>query len=115
MKIHFIDVLKSREKEISETIKKFVQKHKLNNELSISITFLSPNKIQKINKQYCKIDKSTDVLSFPIWNNLSEIPSEGAVNLGEIIICPEKTDIEKKLVFLVNHSLKHLIGIHHNI
>lgn len=115
MKISFIDVPEIKRDEISKTVENFIKKHQLNLDLTVSVSFVSSDKIRLINNKYRKIDQSTDVLSFPIWNNSAEIPSCGEINLGEIIICPEKINSQNSLIFLVNHSLKHLIGIHHKL
>src|SRR3954451_20440821 len=44
---------------------------------SVTIAFVSDQKIRKLNKQFRGIDKATDVLSFP---------SDEAVQLGDIAI-----------------------------
>ena len=62
----------------------------------ITITFTIPEEIRKINKKYRKIDRATDVLSFPMFEK-SEL-DEKIKNkdflyedmLGDIIISIEK-------------------------
>ena len=49
--------------------------------------------IQELNKIYRGIDKITDVLSFPQYNSLFEIPEEGTVALGDVVICFEQAFI----------------------
>ena len=39
----------------------------MDSKLIITVTFTNPEEIRKINKKYRKIDKATDVLSFPMF------------------------------------------------
>jgi len=105
-----------------ETIKKFCQKNSLNPKLSVSIFFISDQKMRSLNKKYRQINKTTDILSFPIWEKLHDIPKKGEVNLGDIFISSKefiknaaikKISPEAELEFLIIHGLNHLIGKHH--
>jgi len=105
-----------------EEIEKFLKKHSLNSQIAVSVFFVSPAKIKELNGKYRKIDQSTDVLSFPVWKEKSEIPTEGEVSLGDIFIClselaknaqEKKIENTEELAFLVDHGLCHLIGKHH--
>lgn len=87
---------------------KFLKTHK-NSNREVSIAFVGDSVMRKLNKRYRKIDKVTDVLSFP---------GEG-IFLGEVII--DYTQIKRQarkfdssvndeLIFILIHSLLHLIG-----
>lgn len=68
--IEYLDVKENHQNEniISKVVKKcFEVEHLENSKLYISITLTTPKNIQKINKEYRKIDKPTDVLSFPMF------------------------------------------------
>ncbi|MBQ7267999.1 MAG: rRNA maturation RNase YbeY, partial [Synergistaceae bacterium] len=55
----------------------------------ISITFMKPEEIRALNREYRDVDEATDVLSFPMIDGLPEgLP---VLMLGDIVICPEKT------------------------
>ena len=62
-----------QEKEIYESIIKkvltkcFEEENLNNSKLYITITLTTPEYIRKINNEYRNIDKSTDVLSFPMF------------------------------------------------
>ena len=45
----------------------FEEEGLLDSKLIITITFTTPEEIRKINKKYRKIDRATDVLSFPMF------------------------------------------------
>lgn len=107
---------------LKKETKKFFLDKKVNSEMVVSFHFVSKNKIKTLNKKYRYLDKPTDVLSFPIWQNLPAIPQNGAVNLGDIFITlgevkknalKSKVKIEDELARIVEHSLNHLIGKHH--
>src|SRR6056297_1083005 len=59
-----------------------------------SLVYASEGEIQSLNTQYRDIDRSTDVLSFPLWEEggVFSPPSFegiGELVLGDIIVCPE--------------------------
>lgn len=75
----------------------------------ISIAFVGDRVIRKLNRNYRKIDKVTDVLSFP---------GEG-IFLGEVIIDYAQikrqarefgSSVNDELVFILVHGLLHLLG-----
>ena len=95
--------------------------------LYISITLTNPEEIQKINKKYRNIDKPTDVLSFPMFQN-EEIEDLISSNyeiedvLGDIIISIPKVkeqaneyghSFERELAYMVVHGFYHLMGYDH--
>lgn len=78
---------------------------------SLSLAFLSKEKIKKINKNYRKKDKATNILSFSL-----------SKNSGEILMCPSliKSEIKKfdktfkqLFGFLFIHGMLHLKGMDH--
>ena len=63
-----IDENKGYEDIINNVVDKCFENENLSKlKLYISITLTVPEEIQKINKQYRNIDKATDVLSFPMF------------------------------------------------
>ncbi len=122
------------EKEIyEEIVKKVLQQcmkeEKLeNSKLSITVTLTTPMQIKKINKEYRKIDKATDVLSFPMFekDELDEkIKDQDFIHedvLGDIIISIEKVEeqakeynhsFERELSYMLVHGFYHLMGYDH--
>ena len=70
VEIEYLDLEKNKEYE--EVIKKVLEKcfyvEKMQNfKVYISITLTNPENIRNLNKKYRNIDKSTDVLSFPMF------------------------------------------------
>lgn len=74
--------------------------------------FVSEKQIQGLNRRHRRIDKPTDVLSFPL-EDYNPGP-DGIIRLGDIVIC--KAQAKKKghsLSFLIHHAMLHLLGVHH--
>jgi probable rRNA maturation factor len=97
-----------------EKIGQFVlEKYKKNN-YSVSVAFVSKNRIKELNRDYRGLDKITDVLSF-------SATKEEKINsyLGEIVIsCYQikkqakelKNSFQYELIFIFVHGLLHLLG-----
>ena len=103
----------------------FKEEKLLNSNFYISVTLTNEENIRKINKEYRNIDKTTDVLSFPMFEK-DEIPE--IINdsieyvLGDTIICipiVEKQAIEyghafeREFAYMLVHSFYHLLGYDH--
>ena len=96
-------------------------------DLEVNLVIVSPDTIKEMNNKYRQVDRVTDVLSFPMLNNLNEINSEcdatfGEVNIGDIYICRERAteqaqeynhSIKREICFLALHGLLHLLGYDH--
>jgi probable rRNA maturation factor len=73
----------------------------------VAIEFVDAERIRDLNREYRRIDASTDVLSFGVDE---DAPSAGPRELGDIIICPERTvDLREAVV----HGALHLSGMDH--
>lgn len=86
-----------------------------------SIIFVDEKEIRKINKEYRKIDRVTDVISFALEDNETIINNNLRV-LGDIYICIPRAleqaasyghSIKRELSFLTVHGLLHLLGYDH--
>jgi len=95
--------------------------------IEVSLTFVGPDEIRELNREYRDTDEPTDVLSFPLWegeNGRFVVPSSdwGEIALGDIVICPyvvaefaEKFGKrpEDELMLIYVHGLLHLLGYDH--
>lgn len=90
--------------------------------ITVSVTFVSTEEIKELNRVYRAKDAVTDVLSFPQYEDLNEIPEVGEICLGDVVICPEQALLqadeyghsgERELVYLFVHSMFHLLGYDH--
>lgn len=98
----------------------------------INVLITDDPAIQAINKASREIDRSTDVLSFPMFTltpgelpeDVSELtdPATGMVPLGDMAISWEHTkaqakefghSVSRELAYLTVHSVLHLLGYDH--
>ena len=83
------------------------------NQYEISLLITNDETIHQLNKEYRQKDKPTDVLSFPM---------EDEVMLGDIVISLDtaknqaqerEIGLEREIAFLFIHGLLHLLGYDH--
>lgn len=90
----------------------------------ISVTFVSDKRIKEINTEFRKINKSTDVLSFPMGENgeYDKNPETANLMLGDVVISLEHAvsqaeefghSVDREIVYLAVHSIFHLLGYDH--
>lgn len=90
----------------------------------VSVTFVDDEAIHQLNKSYRNVDRSTDVLSFPLGENGKyDINNDtGMCLLGDIVISiPHAVNqaeiyghtLEREIGFLTVHSMLHLLGYDH--
>lgn len=106
----------------------FMEEKLIDTNLYVSITLTDLKHIQEINKTYRNIDKATDVLSFPMFEQeelehiLYNQPSEVEDVLGDIIICLPKVEeqakeyghsFQRELAYMLVHGFYHLMGYDH--
>ena len=88
----------------------------------ISVTFVDKEEIHELNNQYRGVDSPTDVLSFPQFDDFDDLPEEGDICLGDVVICTDKAKeqaeefghtFEREIIYLFVHSILHLLGYGH--
>ena len=86
----------------------------------VSITFVDDKEIKRLNKIYRDVDSSTDVLSFPIYDEDEDVPYNPL--LGDIVISLATAkrqskefghSLEREIAYLTAHSMFHLLGYDH--
>jgi probable rRNA maturation factor len=76
----------------------------------LAVEFVDAGKIAELNSAHRGVEGPTDVLSFPVDEDI-ELPGPPALReLGDVVICPELTeDISEAVV----HGTLHLVGMDH--
>ncbi|MCR4673664.1 MAG: rRNA maturation RNase YbeY [Lachnospiraceae bacterium] len=119
----------------TKVIKGVLEYEKFPYEAYVSLTLVSEEDIHEINLEQRQIDRSTDVLSFPMipWNEpvnydeldkLSDVfhPETKEAMLGDIVLCVPKVisqaiefghSEKREYAFLIAHSMLHLLGYDH--
>ena len=75
----------------------------------LAVEFVTPERIQELNRQFRDRDAPTDVLSFGVDE---DGPPGGPRELGDIVICPEHTTDLREAVI---HGTLHLTGMDHEV
>ena len=94
----------------------------------LSVVFVNSERMKRLNARYRGVDKSTDVLSFPLSDGrpsmISKKPNNAPFPMGDIVICVPKTLLQAKeygIPFyeetqrLLVHGLLHLAGYDHEV
>ncbi len=95
--------------------------------ISVNVALIDKSQIQALNKKYRAVDKVTDVLSFPMIDDIKNIQNEpdffiGDCNIGDIYINLEQAtkqaeeyghSLMRELGFLALHGFLHLLGYDH--
>ena len=89
----------------------------------VSVTFADNEYIHGLNNEYRGMDKPTDVLSFPMYDDgFPYDECQHDCTLGDIVISLEKAeeqanelghDLIREVAFLAIHSTLHLLGYDH--
>ena len=124
-----IDKMPEEEKLIKKVVKTVLKEEKILKDLEVYVTLTNNEQIHKVNLEQRKVDRPTDVLSFPMFER-DEIPylkeeDDGERDiLGDIIVSIEKVreqaeeyghSFERELAYLVTHGMLHLLGYDHMI
>ena len=98
-------------------------------DVEISLSFVSLDEIHELNRQFRGVDSPTDVLSFPMFESISELETmanqvehDEEIPLGDVVICMDRVlrqaeefghSRERETVYLFTHSVLHLLGYDH--
>lgn len=101
--------------------------------LSVEVVFADKEEIRRLNAEFRKTDRVTDVLSFPTLDGICgkklcsrdypfDTDEDGKLFLGSIVICTEvakaqaeeyEHSYERELNYLAAHGVCHLLGYDH--
>lgn len=107
---------------ICQIVSRTITVLKLDKKYDFSIILVDSNTIQEINREYRKIDKVTDVISFASLDDESLMNMEDSVELGDIFINVQAIrdqakdyghSLKREFCFLVTHGILHLLGYDH--
>ncbi|MDT8715319.1 rRNA maturation RNase YbeY [Clostridium sp. 19966] len=124
---------------LNQVINLALKEERVNCKTQISVVLVDNDEIKELNKEHRKIDRVTDVLSFPMLDyeegkvfkecyegkdfDISYLDGEELV-LGDIVLSLEKAEEQRKefghsfvreMSYLVVHSVLHLLGYDHMV
>ena len=109
--------------EITEEIKNLIEKsiaavlkvENLDENVEVPVSFVGDDEIRDLNRDYRGVDKSTDVLSFPMDDEFiidNRILGDVIINTRRVMEQAEELghSNERELSYLTVHSILHLLG-----
>lgn len=109
-------------KRIKKTILHALGEHGINSKGEISIAIVGDRKMRELNLKHRGLEKTTNVLSFPLREGENTHLPPGMVRLGDIVMsypeiirqaAAEEMLVDDKIDELLVHGLLHLLGVHH--
>lgn len=110
-------LFKENQEKLYQLLDEITKELNLKNQFVVSLNLVKNEKIKNLNHKYRKINKITDVLSFPQNELFDNIYDLGDIFInGELLEEQAKSigsDQDMEFLFLFMHGLLHLIGYDH--
>lgn len=114
---------KVNRKRIKAAIERTLSEQKVVSPVEVSLAIVGDRKMKGLNKKYRNLDKTTNVLSFPISEGeKAPLPPSTVIRLGDIVLsfpqvirdaARDEVLVDDKVDELISHGLLHLLGLHH--
>ena len=121
------------EHDFSSLCKAFAEEGEADCPLLAEVVFADAEEIKRLNNEFRKTDRVTDVLSFPALDGIKgrricaedfpyDVDGDGKLFLGSVVICREVAreqaeeyghSYERELYYLATHGMCHLLGYDH--
>lgn len=127
-----VEIINNQKSELEKGTKLLIRKtctavltcENFEQEAQVSVMLVDNPQIRDLNLRFRKIDRATDVLSFPLCENgdYTVDPSTNRVQLGDIVVSVEKAvqqaemfghSVRREISYLICHSMLHLLGYDH--
>ncbi|MEE1186827.1 MAG: rRNA maturation RNase YbeY [Acutalibacteraceae bacterium] len=127
-----VEIINNQKSELEKGTKLLIRKtcnaviscENFEQESQVSVLLVDNSQIKDLNMRFRKIDRVTDVLSFPLCENGEFVPDPATkrVQLGDIVISVEKAvaqaemfghSVRREIAYLTCHSMLHLLGYDH--
>ncbi len=126
MKIVFNGYFYKNEKlKVTQAVKIFSKNFKISRNFHFTVHSLNESESKKLNQKTFNKNKPTDVLSFPLYNDIeaiNQLDQSMHEDMGDMFICRKvikknaeiyDKDFVEELQYIVIHGLLHLIGYSH--
>ena len=126
MKIVFNGYFYKNEKlKVTQAVKIFSENIKISRNFHFTVHSLNESESKKLNQKTFNKNKPTDVLSFPLYNDIeaiNQLDESMHEDMGDMFICRNvikknaeiyDKDFVEELQYIVIHGLLHLIGYSH--
>jgi len=113
---------KVNRKRIKSAVQYVLEEQSVQTPLEVSIAIVGDRKMRELNKKYRNLDKTTNILSFPLAEGeQTKLPTD-ITRIGDIIIsypmvikeaAKEELLVDDRVEELIQHGMLHLLGLHH--
>tara|TARA_Y100001980_G_C14311620_1_gene135521 strand:+ start:118 stop:561 length:444 start_codon:yes stop_codon:yes gene_type:complete len=116
---------KNEKLKVTQAVKIFSENFKISRNFHFTVHSLNESESKKLNKKTFNKNKPTDVLSFPLYNDIeaiNQLDQSMHEDMGDMFICRNvikknaeiyDKDFVEELQYIVIHGLLHLIGYSH--
>lgn len=86
-----------------------------NKDYEVSVSFVNDEEIHMLNREYRGVDRTTDVLSFPMDDEFQNMLGDIVINVKKVLEQAEEFSHsnEREISYLTVHSTLHLMGYDH--
>ena len=110
---------------VSIAVEEFSKKFNISKNFYFTVHSINEDESKKINKKTFNKNFPTDVLSFPLYNNIdfiNNLDKNMSEDMGDMFVCRNvikknakiyNKDFSEELQYIVIHGLLHLIGYSH--
>jgi probable rRNA maturation factor len=116
---------KNEKLKVTQAVKIFSENFKISKNFHFTVHSLNESESKKLNQKTFNKNKPTDVLSFPLYNDIeaiNQLDQSMHEDMGDMFICRNvikknaeiyDKDFVEELQYIVIHGLLHLIGYSH--
>lgn len=113
-----MEITEENIKAIEKAVEASLKVEECEGDYEVSVSFVTNEEIRELNRDYRNVDSETDVLSFPMGDEIFE----GTIILGDIVLSTERIieqakdfghSLEREMLYLTVHSMLHLLGYDH--
>lgn len=103
------------EKIVEKSIEAALEEIEFTDDYEVSVSFVGDEEIHELNRDYRGVDRTTDVLSFPMDDEFTNMLGDIVININKVIDqAKEYGHSEKREIsYLTVHSTLHLMGFDH--
>lgn len=100
---------------VEKSIEAALKEIEFTDDYEVSVSFVGDEEIHELNRDYREVDRTTDVLSFPMDDEFTNMLGDIVININKVIEqAKEYGHSEKREIsYLTVHSSLHLMGFDH--
>lgn len=100
---------------VEKSIEAALKEIEFTDDYEVSVSFVCDEEIHELNRDYRGVDRTTDVLSFPMDDEFTNMLGDIVININKVIEqAKEYGHSEKREIsYLTVHSTLHLMGFDH--